>query len=184
MNDFYDPKTNMGPAWDQKKHCWLTDGCTHKNDAPEHSHGWYIGTPAKVGFCWKPSNKGPWPEEVPIPPPSAEELEKQKQEQWKAERQALVDAIVVDIDGLAFDGDEISQNRMARAMGLADSPDETTVWKLADKSFAQVTADQLRRGARAAGDEMTRIWAMENEELQAATFALNNEAAPKEKNIE
>ena len=174
----YDPDTNS----EKISGIHSIDGCTRQDEMPIESQAWFE-RPARNGYEWKCLN-GKWPEEVPIPPPSAEELEKQKQEQWKAERQALVDAIVVDIDGMKFDGDEISQNRMARAMGLADSPDETTVWKLADNTFAQVTADQLRRGARAAGDEMTRIWNMENEELQAATFALNNQAAPKEKNIE
>jgi len=35
---------------------------------------------------------------------------------WKSEREEKVRAIVVEVDGLRFDGDEDSQNRMARAV--------------------------------------------------------------------
>ena len=42
--------------------------------------------------------------------------------EWKANRQAAVDAITVTVDGMVFDGDEESQNRIARAVAVADSP--------------------------------------------------------------
>ncbi|UYM14252.1 DUF4376 domain-containing protein [Endozoicomonas euniceicola] len=91
------------------------------------------------------------------PSVSEEQQQKQKYEQWKAERQAKVDTIVVEIDGMKFDGDEISQERMVRAATLA-SPDERLNWILADNTVAEVTADQLRRAARTAGEEQVKLW--------------------------
>ena len=102
------------------------------------------------------------PDGLPVlenqPEPTEEELEKQKHEQWKADRQAKVDAIVVEIDGMKFDGDETSQARMARAGALAESPGETIRWILADNTVVMVTAEQLKRAARAAGLEQEKLW--------------------------
>ncbi|MBO9493846.1 hypothetical protein J7438_07070 [Thalassotalea sp. G20_0] len=136
---------------------FITEGCTHKDGMPEMAKEWFL-RPAREGYEWKPSAKGPWPEEVPIPPPTPEEQEKQKHAQWKADRQAKVDAIVVEIDDMLFDGDETSQSRMARAGALAESPDETIRWILADNTVAMVTAEQLKRAARAAGLEQEKLW--------------------------
>ncbi|WP_257296984.1 DUF4376 domain-containing protein [Endozoicomonas sp. YOMI1] len=84
--------------------------------------------------------------------------DKKLKEQWKAARQAKVNAIVVNIDGLTFDGDETSQARMARAAALAETPTEKVRWILADNTVADVTADQLKRAARAAGREQEKLW--------------------------
>jgi hypothetical protein len=77
---------------------------------------------------------------------------------WKSDRQAKVDGITVTIDGLVFDGDELSQGRMARAVTAADSLTETTEWTLHDNSIAMVTIQQLKTACRLAGEEQTRIW--------------------------
>lgn len=145
---FYNPTTNTwlrigdGPIY----------GCTHKDDMPDSSQEAF-SRPAREGYEWKCVN-GKWPEEVPLPPPTPEQLH----EQWKAARQKQVDNIVVEIDGLKFDGDETSQGRMARAAGLAESPEETIKWILADNTVATVTAAQLKRAARAAGLEQEKLW--------------------------
>ena len=76
----------------------------------------------------------------------------------KAERAASVAALTVEVDGMAFDGDEKAQERMARAVLMAESPEETTEWVLADNTVAMVTADQLRRACRAAGKLQTELW--------------------------
>lgn len=76
----------------------------------------------------------------------------------KAERAAAVAALTVEVDGMVFDGDEKAQERMARAVTMADSPDEFTEWVLADNTVAVVTADQLRRACRAAGKAQTALW--------------------------
>lgn len=95
----------------------------------------------------------------PTPPePTPEDLAAQALEQAKAERAAAVAAITVEVDGMVFDGDEQAQERMARAVTLADSWDERTEWVLHDNTVATVTADQLRRACKAAGKAQTALW--------------------------
>ncbi|WP_439830447.1 DUF4376 domain-containing protein [Aeromonas caviae] len=79
-------------------------------------------------------------------------------EAWKAERQQRVDAITVEVDGFIFDGDEVSQNRMARAVTAADQLTDTTPWTLHDNSVVTVTALQLKTACRLAGEAQTLIW--------------------------
>ena len=76
----------------------------------------------------------------------------------KAERAKAVAALIVEVDGMAFDGDEKAQERMARAVLMAESPEESMEWVLADSSVAIVTAAQLRRACRAAGKAMGALW--------------------------
>jgi len=76
----------------------------------------------------------------------------------KAERARAVAALTVEVDGLTFDADEKAQERMSRAVNMADSPDEFTEWVLADSSVATVSAEQLRRACRAAGRAQTELW--------------------------
>lgn len=77
---------------------------------------------------------------------------------WKAARLQAVDAITVEVDGLTFDGDELSQNRMARAVAGADLMTDTTEWTLADNTVAMVSVQTLKAACRLAGEEQTRIW--------------------------
>ena len=78
--------------------------------------------------------------------------------QAKVQRAAAVASITVEVDGMFFDGDEVAQERMARAVLVAESPEEQTAWVLADNTVAMVTADQLRRACRAAGQAQTALW--------------------------
>lgn len=95
---------------------------------------------------------------IAIPEPTPEELAEQALEQAKAERAAAVAALTVTVDGMVFDGDEKAQERMARAVLMAETPDEKTEWVLHDNTVALVTADQLRRACRAAGQAQTALW--------------------------
>lgn len=95
---------------------------------------------------------------VGIPEPTAEELAEQALAQAKAERAIAVEAITVEVDGMVFDGDEKAQERMARAVTLADSPEETTEWVLHDNTVAIVTAEQLRKACKLAGKAQTALW--------------------------
>lgn len=94
--------------------------------------------------------------------PSAEELAAQALAQAKVERAATVAAITVEVDGMVFDGDEKSQERMARTITAATatgaSMDDTTTWVLHDNTVAQVTVRQLATALRLAGEEQTRLW--------------------------
>lgn len=82
----------------------------------------------------------------------------------KSERAALVEKATVEIDGMVFDADETSQNRLMRgivcsiALGLA--PDETTEWTLHDNTSAMITAQQMARALLAAGQYQTSVWRM------------------------
>ena len=81
----------------------------------------------------------------------------------KKERAAVVEAIVVTVNGMDFNGDEVSQSRMTRAILLAvafgkDTDTTTTKWVLADDTVAYPTIRQLAQALMLAGEEQTRVW--------------------------
>ena len=70
-----------------------------------------------------------------------------------------VAAIKITVDNKVFDGDEISQGRMLRAIQIAAVTGETTTtWKLADNSIVEVTLDELKEALALSGKEMSKIW--------------------------
>lgn len=97
-----------------------------------------------------------------IPEPTQEEIEAQELARLKQERAAAVEALTVEVDGMVFNADEASQERMARTITAAKAlnyPDDaTTEWTLADDSAAQVTVNQLARALDLAGKEQTKLW--------------------------
>ena len=99
-----------------------------------------------------------WLADGGIPEPTDGPSVEQIYQEWKAERQQMVDAITVEVDGFIFDGDEVSQNRIARAVAVADLMTETTEWTLADNTVATVTIQQLKTACRLAGEAQTRLW--------------------------
>lgn len=89
---------------------------------------------------------------------TAPEITKSREEK-KIERQTAVDNIIVEIDGLPFDGDEVSQNRMSRAIvALQAAGVLATYWTLADNLTTMVTVSQLEKALVAAGLAQTAIW--------------------------
>lgn len=93
-----------------------------------------------------------------IAPPTEEEIAAEALAKAKAERAEYVAKLVVTVDDMQFDGDETSQDRMARSC-VALNEGETVQWVLADNSIAQVTKEQLRQALRLAGEAQTAIWA-------------------------
>jgi|SRR6516225_1705429 hypothetical protein len=80
-------------------------------------------------------------------------------DQLKAARQAKVDASIVTVDGLNFNGDETSQSRMARAiLSLQAQSQTSTMWILADNTATTVTLLQLQKALAAAGTYQTSVW--------------------------
>lgn len=77
---------------------------------------------------------------------------------WKSERQAAVDAITVEVDGMIFDGNDVSTHRMADKVAAADALADVTEWTLADNTVAVITIGQLKAALRIATDAQTRIW--------------------------
>ena len=97
------------------------------------------------------------PEEVEshINPPKTAD---QQREEWKSSRAAAVAAIkVTTLAGNEFDGDEVSQGRMARAVSSMEDAD-TVLWVLANNSVIRATKAELREALRLAGSEQAAIW--------------------------
>ena len=80
----------------------------------------------------------------------------------RAERAEDVSKITVEVDGMVFDGDETSQDRIARTITAATAagygPDDTTTWVLHDNTVAEVTIKQLSEALLAAGLKQTELW--------------------------
>lgn len=83
-------------------------------------------------------------------------------EVWKAARAGAVAAIKVTTSaGNTFDGDEVSQQRMARAI-VAMTDGSTVRWVLADNTTIQTSAIELKEALRLAGAAQASIWVMDN----------------------
>ena len=87
--------------------------------------------------------------------------EDQKQQQElidaKRRRRAAVATIIVDVDGMKFEGDETSQDRMTRSI-VAMADDDMIPWVLADNSIVQVTKAQLKQALRLSGLKQAELW--------------------------
>lgn len=85
----------------------------------------------------------------------------QARERFKASRAEAVAAITVTTQvGNTFDGDEISQGRMARAiLGLQATGEGAVVpWVLVDNSVVQVNAAELLEALTLAGLRQAELW--------------------------
>lgn len=77
----------------------------------------------------------------------------------KAERADAVSRITVKVDGMAFDGDEAAQSRMARAIQAAEASGLTQAkWVLANNEVAVVTVDQIKKALSQAVITMGDLW--------------------------
>ena len=78
----------------------------------------------------------------------------------KLQRKALVDNIIVTTkEGNQFNGDEVSQGRMARAiMALNAAGVTTTDWILADNVKLTINVTELAEALILSGIEQTKIW--------------------------
>lgn len=91
----------------------------------------------------------------PDPEPTPEQLLAQA----KRERAEKVNRIKVTVDGMTFDGDEVSQSRMARALTAAlTAGQSSTTWVLADNTVATVTKEQLAEALTKSMMEMSKVW--------------------------
>lgn len=97
------------------------------------------------------------------PDPTPEEIAEKELEQAKAKRASSVSKIIVEVDGMKFDGDETAQTRMGRTISAAmalgvDLNTEKRAWVLADNTVAEPTIAQLAKALELAGNEQTRLW--------------------------
>ena len=127
---------------------------------------------------------GPLPEGALLEAPAKtdEELAAEELAQAKAERADAVSKISVTVDGMVFDGDEISQERMSRTITAAVATGEdmsaTTNWVLADNTVAKVSITQLAQALRAAGEQQTKLWTVPYDEATAEQPAEEPTAEP------
>lgn len=78
-------------------------------------------------------------------------------DRFKKLRAEKVANITVDVDGMVFDGDETSQQRMARSILVMNDTEQIT-WILSDNTPASVTKAQLELALRKAGEAQTQLW--------------------------
>lgn len=121
-------------------------------------------TPVKVEGAWQQR----W-EVYPLPAEDVEAnttaLKKQQRQEAKEARASAVQAITVTTAaGNTFDGDETSQNRMARAVIALNATGVPSVnWVLADNSTISATAAELVEALALAGVAQAAIWPIEGD---------------------
>lgn len=95
-------------------------------------------------------------------PPARQKTPDQLREEAKAARAAAVEAITVTTAaGNTFDGDEISQARMSRAILVLSTGAAASVpWVLADNTVIQASAAELTEALALAGAEQARLWVL------------------------
>lgn len=102
--------------------------------------------PAKIGDKWVQG----WG----VRPLSNDDL----RQAFKAQRaEAVQNITVTTAAGNTFDGDEVSQGRMARAI-LALPEGQTVSWVLHDNTVIEASAAELREALALAGAEQARFW--------------------------
>lgn len=80
-------------------------------------------------------------------------------EEKKAERARQVAEIKITVNGKIFDGDETSQERMARAIiGMQATGQPAITWVLADNTPTQATLAELTEAMCLAGSAQAAIW--------------------------
>ena len=86
--------------------------------------------------------------------------EDKARDEWKASRADAVANIKVTTQaGNTFDGDEVSQSRMSRAIiALGTTPGGTVNWILADNTVVDVTAVELTEALALSGAAQAAIW--------------------------
>lgn len=84
----------------------------------------------------------------------------QLRDEAKAARTTAVSAIKVTTQaGNTFDGDEVSQGRMARAIiALQATGTPTVTWVLADNTSIQASAAELSEALALAGSAQAALW--------------------------
>lgn len=106
---------------------------------------------------------GNWYVKGYAPKKPKEQIEAETLAQAKADRANAVSKITVWVDGMEFDGDEESQQRLSRVVSIAstlgvDIDNTYQTWVLANNTIAQVTIRQLARACELAGKKQTELW--------------------------
>lgn len=78
--------------------------------------------------------------------------------QWKADRDAAVSKLLIEYNGAMFQGDEVSQGRMARAITTIALAGGTIGWLDANNVVHDLTADDLQVILGAAVVAQAALW--------------------------
>ena len=92
--------------------------------------------------------------------------QKTNEEVAKETKEAILNAVAtmrVEVDNLAYDGNEASQARMTRAIQTLIG-DETIPWRMFDNSVEIITQTELGKALRASGILMSQLWFCESVE--------------------
>ena len=98
---------------------------------------------------------------LPLESDAVEEINKHFRAVFKDTRGHTVAKSTVEVDGLVYDADEVSQQRLVVAMLSAIDDEETTVWVLHDNSVTYLNRPQLQQVLRACTLQMSSIWVQE-----------------------
>ena len=82
----------------------------------------------------------------------------QAREAFKAQRQEAVDNLEVTYEGTIYQGDEVSQGRMSRAILALPDDTTTTLWIAKDNTPMQLTKVDLSSILRLSGEAQTALW--------------------------
>lgn len=86
-----------------------------------------------------------------------EEIKQAEYETWKQERQNKVDNLEVTYNEVVYQGDELSQARVSRAIAVMNDT-ETTQWVAKDNSIQILNKADLSAILKEAGTKQTKIW--------------------------
>ena len=100
---------------------------------------------------------------VPLSPQELQNLQAARREDAKRRRQEAVESIIVTTSsGKQFNGDEVSQGRMSRAiMGMQAANTPSIIWVLANNVPTAVTVAELMEALVLSGQEQGRVWTLE-----------------------
>jgi hypothetical protein len=96
---------------------------------------------------------------APIYVPTQQEIDEQARRNAKYNRQIAVDSITVTVNGKVFDGDEVAQTRMTRAIvGMQITGQPTIDWILNNNVVTQATLAELKEALCLAGARQAELW--------------------------
>lgn len=146
------------PEKDGFSQIWTSNGWQYIEDFREKEYWNYGDSFYDEPHIMKELGSLPFGASLTRPEKTEEELAKEKMMNAKIERADYVSKLIVEVDGLLFDGDETSQDRMARSI-VALNDGETVQWVLANNTIVNVSKEQLRQALRLSGEAQTAIWA-------------------------
>ncbi len=92
-----------------------------------------------------------------------EVVEKVKKERldFKTTREETVAALTVEYQGMVFDANEESQNRMLRPIAALPNDTDTWLWVLADNTVVNLNKPQFIAVLTLSGAAQTAVWVQE-----------------------